>query len=101
MKYDLTSTDALFARNVRFAKNVIRESLESTIIPALQADDTQRSLLEAGISESCDKIRDQLHKIQSIVSEDIVTSVTSLIKQVSDIPRLYRRTNKEVLIAFT
>jgi hypothetical protein len=29
MKYDLTSTDALFARNVRFAKNVIRESLES------------------------------------------------------------------------
>lgn len=70
--------------------------LEAYILPALEPEESQRSLLQSGITESCDLIRAQLHKIQSLVTADIVAHVSGLTKQVSDIPRLYRRTNKEV-----
>ena len=71
--------------------------LESHILPAIEPDKSQRSLLQSGISESCDLIRDQLLRIQTLVTAEMVMHVSGLIKQVSDIPRLYRRTNKEVI----
>ena len=39
MKYNLTSTDALFARNVRFAKNLIKETMAQTGEQTLLTED--------------------------------------------------------------
>ena len=70
--------------------------LTSAIFPAIEADESQRSLLTNCLEQSLDSIRDQLKTIEGLVAEDIVANISALMKQVSDIPRLYRRTNKEV-----
>ena len=71
-------------------------ALTSAIFPAIEADESQRSLLTNCLEQSLDSIRDQLKTIEGLVAEDIVANISALMKQVSDIPRLYRRTNKEV-----
>lgn len=39
---------------------------------------------------------ERLPKFRSIVTDEVVIQCSAFIRQVSDIPRLYRRTNREV-----
>ena len=59
------------------------------------------SIHSAGcIQESIDALEERLPKFRSIVTDEIVVQCSAFIRQVSDIPRLYRRTNREVSCLF-
>ncbi|XP_067943621.1 conserved oligomeric Golgi complex subunit 2-like [Watersipora subatra] len=74
----------------------VSKTLTTEIIPAIGADEIQQSLLKVSLEESFNGIKGQLEVVEGLVSEEMVVSISGLMKQVSDIPRLYRRTNKEV-----
>ncbi len=54
------------------------------------------SLIEESLQDSYSAITDQLPKFSKIVTDDITEQCAVHIKAVNDLPRLYRRTNREV-----
>lgn len=63
-------------------------------ISALGYDDLD-SLLD-NIKESSDQIKSELPQFQSYIVQEVCSQCALHLKQVNDIPRLYRRTNREV-----
>ncbi|CAG2199435.1 COG2 [Mytilus edulis] len=57
--------------------------------------DNVDSLLD-NIRESNDQIKSELPQFQSYIVQDVCSKCAVHLKQVNDIPRLYRRTNREV-----
>ncbi|XP_076099685.1 conserved oligomeric Golgi complex subunit 2-like [Mytilus galloprovincialis] len=57
--------------------------------------DNVDSLLD-NIRESSDQIKSELPQFQSYIVQDVCSQCAVHLKQVNDIPRLYRRTNREV-----
>ncbi|XP_076463850.1 conserved oligomeric Golgi complex subunit 2-like isoform X2 [Babylonia areolata] len=74
----------------------IPEMYETFIRPkvlasGLQSDDA----LKECIQENASALQERLPKFRSMVTDEIVVQCSAFIRQVSDIPRLYRRTNRE------
>ncbi|XP_050417131.1 conserved oligomeric Golgi complex subunit 2 [Patella vulgata] len=57
---------------------------------------TNTDLLQACLQESVESLELRLPKFQSFVSGDVIKQCSVYLKQVNDIPRLYRKTNREV-----
>lgn len=57
---------------------------------------TQRQLLENCFNESHKSFSFRLTKIEKKVAQDLIANSSPYIKQVNDIPRLYRKTNREI-----
>lgn len=52
------------------------------------------------LTECSEEIKSKLPRFQAHLVEEITTQCSVHLKQVNDIPRLYRRTNKEVLYQY-
>ncbi|XP_063696542.1 conserved oligomeric Golgi complex subunit 2 [Culicoides brevitarsis] len=70
--------------------------LELTVKKAPSNFQSQKQLLESCFNESHRNLSDRLKKIEEKVSQDLIANSSPYIKQVNDIPRLYRKTNREV-----
>lgn len=53
-------------------------------------------LLESGFTDATDMLRKRLELIEEKIGKEILDQSSGCIKQVNDIPRLYRKTNKEI-----
>ncbi|XP_061173023.1 conserved oligomeric Golgi complex subunit 2-like [Saccostrea echinata] len=70
---------------------------DSTIKPKLTAIGcTSLEEFKECLTECSEEIKAKLPKFQAHLVEEITTQCSAHLKQVNDIPRLYRRTNKEV-----
>lgn len=58
--------------------------------------ETQKNLLEICFNESKGSILGRLSRIESKIAEDLIANSAPYIKQVNDIPRLYRKTNRDI-----
>jgi hypothetical protein len=74
----------------------IKAFYETDITQLISPSEQQCDLLTRSLDSSLMSLRDQLEKIQALVSDELITQSSSHLKQVFDIPRLYRRTNREV-----
>ncbi|XP_048732279.2 conserved oligomeric Golgi complex subunit 2-like [Ostrea edulis] len=75
----------------------IFQMFDSTIKPRLLAVGfTDREHVKDCLTECSEEIKAKLPRFQAHLVEEITTQCSVHIKQVNDIPRLYRRTNKEV-----
>ncbi|KAK7104007.1 hypothetical protein V1264_018785 [Littorina saxatilis] len=61
------------------------------VASGLQQDDSLRECIQ----ENMTALDERLPKFRSIVTDEVVIQCSAFIRQVSDIPRLYRRTNRE------
>lgn len=53
-------------------------------------------LMAKSLADGMAAIERQLDVVKSLITTEVVNSIAGSLKQVSDIPRLYRRTNREV-----
>lgn len=85
----LADMDLLVAKVPILYEDIIKPKLSS-----LGLDDSSavKDALLAGLQESCEC----RPRFWGIVTEDVVKRCSTFLAQVNDIPRLYRRTNKEV-----
>lgn len=75
----------------------IHKLLEQTIHPRFEGLGSETiDSLNACMEECCDSIRSKLPQYREYVVIDITNQCAVHLKQVNDIPRLYRRTNREV-----
>ncbi|XP_022332171.2 conserved oligomeric Golgi complex subunit 2-like [Crassostrea virginica] len=87
---------SLISDALKLASHVF-QLFDNTIKPRLVAvgftdlEDVRECLLECG-----EEIKSKLPRFQAYLVEEITTQCSVHLKQVNDIPRLYRRTNKEV-----
>lgn len=70
--------------------------LELVMKKAPKQFQSQTKLLESCFSESHNSISARLTRIEMKVAQDLIANSSPYIKQVNDIPRLYRKTNREV-----
>lgn len=69
---------------------------QETIRPKVLAGGLQNdSVLQECIQENVSALEERLPKFRSVVTDEILTQCSAFIRQVGDIPRLYRRTNRE------
>ena len=52
--------------------------------------------LKQAINESCNQLSFSLEKLDKVIIDEVTRRCCPFLKQVSDIPRLYRRTNREI-----
>ncbi|WAR18458.1 COG2-like protein [Mya arenaria] len=73
------------------------EFLQKTIIPMVKGlpEDAIKSLQEC-LDNSCEAIRSSLPQFYDYVVSDVTNQCAVHLKQANDIPRLYRRTNRDV-----
>ncbi|XP_041354010.1 conserved oligomeric Golgi complex subunit 2-like [Gigantopelta aegis] len=70
---------------------------DTTVLPRLQEANVQDAATLKDCLDDCKTaIEARLPKFQQFIVGDIITQCSVYLKQVSDIPRLYRRTNREV-----
>lgn len=103
---DSLSQSADLTDNIEFyvALHIDAQHL-ATKLPALLVDivakspagvQQHRELLQQCFDESDARLRDKLQHIERYVADEILRKSLPNIRQVSDIPRLYRKTNKDV-----
>ncbi|KAK7504893.1 hypothetical protein BaRGS_00003921 [Batillaria attramentaria] len=74
----------------------IPQFYESTVRPKVFAAGLHNDgVLRECIQENVSAVEERLPKFRTIVTDEILTQCSAFIRQVSDIPRLYRRTNRE------
>lgn len=77
------------------AKNLVEHA--KTIIQSAPPDvDGHATALRQNFLESCDLLSDRRGKIAGRIVQEILSRSVGSIKQVNDIPRLYRKTNREI-----
>ncbi|KAJ8308390.1 hypothetical protein KUTeg_013264 [Tegillarca granosa] len=70
---------------------------DDTVKPRVSGAGFQnKDLLKNNIQECSEKIKENLPRFQAHVVEEIILQCSAHLRQVNDIPRLYRRTNREV-----
>ncbi|XP_052769942.1 conserved oligomeric Golgi complex subunit 2-like [Mya arenaria] len=76
---------------------LLPEFLQKTIIPMVKGlpEDAIKSLQEC-LDNSCEAIRSSLPQFYDYVVSDVTNQCAVHLKQANDIPRLYRRTNRDV-----
>ncbi len=81
-----------------FAEHLDQTVLPRIILPMLEQDLTeqQQEVVKAAFEEGCEQLRSNLPNISSLMVDHVTEQCLPTLKQVSDIPRLYRRTNREV-----
>jgi len=79
----------------------VERAFEGDILSVVQPSEVQRKALWENLEEIFDSVRANLVTLCDLVCGDIFTSVGAQLKLVSDIPRLYRRTNREVSCLLT
>ncbi len=73
--------------------------LEKTVLPALGEEDLsehQAQVIRAGMEEGCAGLDTRLDSLSDLVVRHVAGRCLPYLRQVSDIPRLYRRTNRGV-----
>uniref|UniRef100_A0A336N970 Conserved oligomeric Golgi complex subunit 2 n=1 Tax=Culicoides sonorensis TaxID=179676 RepID=A0A336N970_CULSO len=70
--------------------------LETIVKKASKPFVTQRQLLENCFNESKKSLCTRLTQIELKVAQDLIANSAPYLKQVNDIPRLYRKTNREI-----
>jgi hypothetical protein len=79
------------------ARYVEGEIVTDVILPAFASHSRdQVEAIRAAVSEGCDHLRLKQDPLTDLIVEKISSKCLPHLKQVSDIPRLYRRTNKEL-----
>merc|ERR1711879_729678 len=58
--------------------------------------DSAKELFQESLNESQKNLRNNCEKLTSLITSRVSTKACAYLKQVSDIPRLYRRTNREI-----
>lgn len=71
-------------------------SIKNVIIEKLPVDlNTEFPLLEKALNISCDAVSEKLRKIEELWIKEMLLQTSGWKKQVADIPRLYRKTNRD------
>lgn len=80
------------------ARKVQDKLFTHTILPKFQDKLTpgQLDVLEQAMSTGCDQLRTKLQFLSGLITQNILDKALPYLKQVADIPRLYRRTNREI-----
>ena len=88
---------ALWLDANKLASTVANELFPRLILPSIgELSLSQQSLIQDGLDSSIQHIQDELPKLSKIIVENVSSKCLPFLKQVSDIPRLYRRTNREL-----
>lgn len=80
---------------INFVKE-LPKILELVVKKAPSQFQTQKQLLDSCFNESRNSISARLTRIEMKVAQDLIANSSPYIKQVNDIPRLYRKTNREI-----
>lgn len=80
---------------VRMAQNLVEHA--NTIIKSAPPDvEEQAKTLRQNFLEACVLLSERCEKIAGRIVQEILSKSSGSIKQVNDIPRLYRKTNREI-----
>lgn len=80
---------------VQMAKNLVVHSKHIIQLAPLDVDEHTNTLRKSFL-ESCDLLSERNGKITNRIVQEIMSKSAGSIKQVNDIPRLYRKTNREI-----
>ncbi|TRY61811.1 hypothetical protein TCAL_05704 [Tigriopus californicus] len=80
------------------ASKVQDQLFTHTILPKFQEQlaPDQLDVLSQAMTTGCDQLRTKLQFLSDLITQNILDKALPYLKQVADIPRLYRRTNREI-----
>lgn len=90
-------SDILWLVQDTFFISQVKDFYEDHIVKQISPDEEQRGRLDSSLEVGIQNLQEELSSTFSLISDELISLCSVQLKQVCDIPRLYRRTNREVI----